>query len=578
MIAMKIRTKLLLSFGVIAVIGAVVGLIGLYTSNVYSRLAEENVELEGIIDLLKDREIDHLNWTGIVQKALINKGKGLNVQLDPTKCKLGKFLYGDSEHAIIEEKYPEIWGMIQNVIEAHIHLHESAGIIEEDLAAGDAEKAVDIFDEVTVPALNTVLSSMQTAEKMATEKKVLLKVRQKKSKVEQEIVTLLGIIINVLVAIVLGIIISISISKQLRKVANFATSLRRGDIKARLEVEGSEKTEIGEMGVALNSMAETLGDKAILASQIASGDLSVDINVLSSEDVLGKALLDMVENLNKMIGSICYSVQRVSSGASQLASSSEALAQGAQESAASLQQVGVAMSTMSAQTANNSENALQANKLASVAEEAAKVGQDRMHQMSISMEQISANAVETQKVIKTIDDIAFQTNLLALNAAVEAARAGQHGKGFAVVAEEVRNLASRSAKAAAETSALIENSNKGIQEGVNVSEQTAVSLNEIAENVLKTSNLVADIANASTVQNEELAQMNTGLNQVEVVTQSNTANSEETASSAEEMASLANTLEKLVSNFKLKDPAKCSGGKQSVKEIENKKMKALPLK
>ncbi len=574
---LKIRTKLLVSFGLIAVISAVVGIVGLYATSEYSRLSEEAMELADIAGLLKEREIDHLNWKGKVQEALIENKGGFEVQFDPTKCALGKFLYGD-EHAIIEERHPKLWSMLKDAIPPHSVLHESAKKIKELLIVGDLEQAKEKFTSVTVPALTGVITVLDSTINAANENELALEAEQDKSKKLQEVLTVAGIIFNSMLALLLGFAISIGISKLLKKVVSFARSLDTGDIKARLDVAVNDKTEVGEMAKALNMMASTLEEKAILAQRIAGGDLSVEVNILSEKDVLGKSLDEMVQNLNKMIGSICYSVQRVSSGASQLASSSEALAQGAQESAASLQQVGAAMSTMSAQTANNSENALQANKLASVAEEAAKVGQDRMHQMSISMEQISANAVETQKVIKTIDDIAFQTNLLALNAAVEAARAGQHGKGFAVVAEEVRNLASRSAKAAAETSALIENSNKGIQEGVNVSEQTAVSLNEIAENVLKTSNLVADIANASTVQNEELAQMNTGLNQVEVVTQSNTANSEETASSAEEMASLANTLEKLVSNFKLKDPAKCSGGKQSVKEIENKKMKALPLK
>ena len=128
-----------------------------------------------------------------------------------------------------------------------------------------------------------------------------------------------------------------------------------------------------------------------------------------------------------------------------------------------------------------------ANKLASETAAAARGGQERMTELNGAMMQISTNAEETQKVIKTIDDIAFQTNLLALNAAVEAARAGVHGKGFAVVAEEVRNLAARSAKAARETADLINNSNSQINEGVVISEQTAEALSKIADNVVKTS-------------------------------------------------------------------------------------------
>jgi methyl-accepting chemotaxis protein len=175
-----------------------------------------------------------------------------------------------------------------------------------------------------------------------------------------------------------------------------------------------------------------------------------------------------------------------------------------------------------------------------------------MHKMNDAMSKITKNSTEIQRVIKVIDDIAFQTNLLALNAAVEAARAGQHGKGFAVVAEEVRNLAARSAKAAQETNDLISTSGKEIEEGGHVADHTAEVLNQIVEQIKQTTDLVSGIAVASNEQAQGVAQITIGLQQIDSVTQQNTAAAEESASAAAEMNAMASSLQKHVAKFQLR--------------------------
>jgi methyl-accepting chemotaxis protein len=266
----------------------------------------------------------------------------------------------------------------------------------------------------------------------------------------------------------------------------------------------------------------------------------------------------MLDQVNQVLSEIGEGVKQVATGSGEVSSAAQALSSGAQESAASLEEITASMSEISSQTKANAESAGQARDLAQKASNAATQGQEAMQQMTGAMTRITQNSNEIQRVIKVIDDIAFQTNLLALNAAVEAARAGQHGKGFAVVAEEVRNLASRSAKAARETSDLIAKSGQEIEKGGEVASHTAEVLNTIVDQIKQTTELVAGIAVASNEQAQGVNQVSIGLQQIDSVTQQNTAAAEESASAASEMSSMAATLQKQVDLFKLRGQSKKS--------------------
>ncbi len=339
-----------------------------------------------------------------------------------------------------------------------------------------------------------------------------------------------------------------AITLPLLKAMGFAQALQLGDLSSRIRMNA--KHEIGVLCTALDQAADALEAKAELAKSIAGGDLTREVPVASEQDTLGKALVQMTNNLRDLIGEFKTIISQVDSGSNEVSSASQSLSQGATEQAASLEEITSTMTEIGSQTKVNAENATQANQLATTARDSADKGNTHMGQMVEAMKEIEVSSQEIAKIIKAIDDIAFQTNLLALNAAVEAARAGRHGKGFAVVAEEVRNLAARSAKAARETADLIEGSNAKVRNGTTIAAETQEALQEIVDSITKATDLVGEIAAASNEQAQGIAQVGQGLQQLDSVTQQNTASAEETASAAEELSSQAQTLRQAVSRFR----------------------------
>lgn len=358
------------------------------------------------------------------------------------------------------------------------------------------------------------------------------------------------IAVGILLAVTLGIYISRIISKPINKMVHAADALALGDVEA--TVEADTKDEIGDLARSFSKMIENIRAQALVAEQIAAGNLTVDVPVRSEKDILGKKLAELVQNNNEILTEIAAAADQVAVGSKQVSDSSIVLSQGATEQASSIEELTASLEEISSQTKMNADNAGTANKLADEAKNDAAQGNVHMKEMLKSMDDINESSSNISKIIKVIDDIAFQTNILALNAAVEAARAGQHGKGFAVVAEEVRNLAARSADAAKETTDLIEGSIKKAEYGTKIANDTANALGKIVNEVDKVASLVNDIANASNEQASGINQINQGIMQVSDVVQNNSATSEESAAASEELSGQANLLKEMVSKYKLK--------------------------
>jgi methyl-accepting chemotaxis protein len=233
--------------------------------------------------------------------------------------------------------------------------------------------------------------------------------------------------------------------------------------------------------------------------------------------------------------------QQTASAATQVAGSAQALSRGSSEQAASLEETSASMEEMASMTRRNAENSEQAAALMADAGRAVERSNTALGEMVQSMRSIEESSTRVAKIIKTIDEIAFQTNILALNAAVEAARAGEAGMGFAVVADEVRNLAQRSAQAAKDTSALIEDSVRRSQEGAQRVETVGGAINDITESVGKVKGLVDEVSVASRQQAQGIDQVTQAIAQMEKVTQGTAATAEESAAASEELSAQAET-------------------------------------
>jgi len=364
------------------------------------------------------------------------------------------------------------------------------------------------------------------------------------------------------IAVIISIVSALYISSLISEVRYMAKALNqlgtKGDLVFDEEImKSAEKCsawqdEIGDcarsFGLLTQHMAEIEGELA----RIASGDLSVDINVVSERDSIGLSMAKAVVSFNSMFAEIHAATDQVTAGAKQIADGAQSLAQGASEQAATTEELSSSVTEIADKTNANAKLAERAAALANMIKNNAEKGSGQMDAMMSAVQDINQASQSIGRVIKVIDDIAFQTNILALNAAVEAARAGQHGKGFAVVAEEVRNLAAKSAEAAKDTGALIEDSIEKSNFGVRIAEETSASFSEIVSGINESSQLVGEIAKLSEEQSRGIAHINTGIDQVALVVQQSSATAEESAAASEEMSSQSAMLQQLISQFKLK--------------------------
>nr|WP_297864754.1 methyl-accepting chemotaxis protein [uncultured Acetatifactor sp.] len=363
------------------------------------------------------------------------------------------------------------------------------------------------------------------------------------------IFTLALAVVSIAITAAIALFLIKTIEKSVSQLSDAAKEIAKGHVDINMVKYNND--EFGELVDEYTKVIDNIKYQAKIAEEVAGGNLTVAVNPASPEDVLGNSLKKLVEDNHNALSNISDAGSQVTISSSQVASASQALAQGSTEQASAIQQITASIDEIAEKTRQNAEQANSAAHLVVRAISDVKQGNVQMQNMVSAMEDINKASESISKIIKTIEDIAFQTNILALNAAVEAARAGEAGKGFAVVAEEVRSLAAKSAEAASETSALIEDSIEKVNAGSKIAGETAKAMEEITKVVQDSEVIINGIAESSNYQATAVSQIEQAISQVSQVVQTNSATSEECAAASEELSNQASRMREMLSIYNL---------------------------
>ena len=565
----RISAKLLSGFLTVAVLAAVVGAIGIYgiytINQADDKLYEENLlAIDSMGDIRENLQRQRVELRNIViysgnaagTQTAINTMKQLEDQMELSFAEYDGTITDSSaegDYYTARRVYENEYAAIKNDVTA-----ASAQSQE----AGEAKLADPTVATVTNAMVDGFSRSARNNEERA------------KARVDANtalfatltIVQVAVLLIALGAAVGLGLFIAKMISRPMDNLRAIADQIGGTgnmnfpeEFKAVADRDAQCKDEIGQSLLSFINMIHHFENMSGVLKQVARGDLTQTVPLLSDKDTIGVSLNDMLDNLNNMFAEVNSASAQVSAGSGQVSQSAQNLASGSSEQAASIEELSAAITEVKSQVDDNAERSQKALDNCDAAGTLMGASMESMGQMLEAMQGIGESSKNITRVIKVIDDIAFQTNILALNAAVEAARAGQHGKGFAVVADEVRNLASKSAAAAKETATLIEGSTQRVDDGSRIVEQTNESLKAVGVTASENAVIIGEMAKSLDRQMSAVDEINQGVEQISTVVQANAATAEESAAASEEMAAQSAMLSEIVSRFRIRPSGVASG-------------------
>lgn len=349
-----------------------------------------------------------------------------------------------------------------------------------------------------------------------------------------------------------------NLTKPILELNHTAQQLAAGDLDVHLKIESED--EIGELGESIQKTVARLkeyivyiDETAEVLAQIADGKLSIHLknDYVGEFQKIKTALLNISASMNEVMEGINSTSERVSIGASELASAAQLIAESSELQAASVEQLAATTNTVADHVEESHRDAEASAKETDKVTAMIEQNQEKMTMMMDAMNEIRQTSQQVVGIIQTIEEIADQTNLLSLNASIEAARAGEAGKGFAVVADEIGKLALESSKAASSTRDLIEISMEEISKGNTIATDAMNSLRDSVSAVDHVNEMIKKTAANSAVQAENMEQLRIGIDEIARGIQDNSAASQETSATSEELATRAELLNRMVQKFEL---------------------------